>query len=110
MGLRDIVVRASPKLDREGISKALYEKKVKTIQRYQCDFCKYRSVKHIVAIHEKRCFRNPNRFCDFCGNTGKVMVEVDESQGTEVERDCPYCASFDKKKLKEIKIREKNEK
>ena len=45
--------------------------------------------------HEKRCFRNPNRFCDACGNTGKV-----------VEVDCTYCSKFDAKQLAEIEAYE----
>lgn len=81
-------------------------KKVRTMQRYQCDFCKKRSVKHIMEIHEKRCFRNPNRFCDYCDNEG-TTTEFDENTDTNYLLDCPYCALFDKKKLKEIETREK---
>ena len=79
-------------------------KAVKTIQRYQCDFCKYRSVKHICERHEKRCFRNPNRFCDRCQNTGKYMQEIDTPYETvsEVEMNCPYCSKFNPETLKEI--------
>lgn len=81
-------------------------KLVKTQQKYKCDFCKYRSVKHRVAIHEKRCFRNPNRFCDFCDNTGKIDSEHIENYGT-YKVDCPYCSKFNKKQLEEIIEREK---
>ena len=80
-------------------------KAVRTLQKYQCDFCKKRSVKHVIAIHEKRCFRNPNRYCDFCDNTGEVS-EVIEGVG-EYTQGCPYCSRFDEKKLKEIQAREK---
>jgi len=77
---------------------------VKTQQKYKCDFCKYRSVKHRVEIHEKRCYRNPNRFCDFCKNDGYTMEWVDEVGDVKV--DCPYCAKFDKEVLEQIKRRE----
>ena len=43
-------------------------KPIKTQQRYRCDFCKKTGVKSTMAIHEKRCFRNPNRYCDYCDN------------------------------------------
>ena len=82
-------------------------KPVKTMQRYQCDFCKKRSVKHIMEKHEKRCFRNPNRFCDFCGNKGHTVEEHDVGLIEKV--DCHYCSSFDKKMLKEIEERESKE-
>lgn len=75
-------------------------KAVKTLQRYQCDFCKKRSVKHVIALHEKRCFRNPKRFCDSCGNTGEVEFHVDGIGMAKAP--CEYCAKFDKKKSEEI--------
>lgn len=80
-------------------------KAVKTQQKYQCDFCKRRSVKHVIALHEKRCYRNPDRFCDACKNTGKVEGDVVDGIGV-VMGDCPYCSAFDKQKLKEIQERE----
>ena len=54
--------------------------------------------------HEKICFRNPNRFCDYCKNDGKTE-EFEEGIGHYV-LDCPYCSRFDKKQLKEIEQRE----
>lgn len=80
---------------------------VRTIQKYKCDFCKRRSVKHVIAVHEKRCYRNPNRYCDFCENTG--YIEQTEN-GQPYKTDCPYCAAFDEKTLKEIKEREEEDK
>jgi hypothetical protein len=90
-------------------------KKVKTIQRYQCDFCKKRSIKSVIEKHEKRCFRNPNRFCDYCNNKGYTtechgdLIE-DGDCGLSERVPCPYCASFDKKKLEEIEARENSNK
>jgi len=77
-------------------------KPVKTMQRYKCDFCSKRSVKSVIAIHEKRCFRNPNRYCDFCDNKRYTM-----ESGFKIP--CPYCVMFDPKRLKEIEEREKKE-
>ena len=80
-------------------------KQVKVMPRFKCDFCKKRSIKRVMELHEKRCFRNPNRFCDYCDNTGKVEVSENEMSYKE---DCPYCGSFDKKQLEEIEKREKS--
>lgn len=71
---------------------------VKTQKRYKCDFCKKRGIKKNIAWHEGNCFRNPNRVCSACENTGKISAGDDYN--TPI--DCPYCASFDKQKLKEI--------
>lgn len=85
---------------------------VKTLQRYKCDFCKKRSTKSVIEKHEKRCFRNPNRFCDNCKNEG--VVETFEDGGNDefvrVEVPCRYCAKFDPKVLKEIEERENKDK
>lgn len=75
-------------------------KPVKTMPRFQCDFCKRRSTKARMAIHEKRCFRNPNRICDNCDNTGTVYYEYDQTMP------CEYCSKFDPQQLKEIQERE----
>jgi len=83
-------------------------KKVKTIQRYKCDFCKKILTKYHMEIHEKRCFRNPDRYCDFCDNKGFIVEHYDGGHTREFP--CPYCVSFDKKMLKEIEAREEEEK
>lgn len=64
-------------------------KEVKTQKRYKCDFCKKRSTKSVMTLHEKRCFRNPNRFCDFCENNGHT---TEEENGCRYEVPCPYCS------------------
>ena len=79
-------------------------KQVKVHPKFKCDFCKKRSVKSVMALHEKRCFRNPNRFCDYCENKG-FIEEHYEGIGTQ-KIDCPYCSTFNPKKLKEIQERE----
>ena len=86
-------------------------KPVKTIQKFKCDFCKKRLVKSVMEIHEKRCFRNPKRFCDFCVNKGFTVEESDpiNCPGCTQKLPCPYCEKFDKKILKEIEEREKSE-
>ena len=82
-------------------------KPIRTQQRYQCDFCKKRSVKSVIKKHEKRCFRNPNRFCDYCQNKGFTMETMLEDY-PEHKVDCIYCRTFDKEKLKQIEEREAN--
>jgi len=83
-------------------------KEVKTQQRYKCDFCKKRSTKSVMELHEKRCFRNPSRFCDFCENNGFTMETIAEDFPAQ-KVDCIYCSSFNKKQLEEIEAREKKE-
>lgn len=51
--------------------------------------------------HEKICFRNPNRFCEYCENKGYTMEIIAEGFPAQ-KTDCPYCASFDRKKLEEM--------
>jgi len=82
-------------------------KAVKTIQKYKCDFCKKRGIKSSIERHEKICFRNTDRFCTLCQNTGEVSVVENEIGYYEP---CFYCAKFDAQQLKEIEAREKGEK
>jgi len=89
-------------------------KPVRTQQRYRCDFCKKTGIKSAIERHEKICFRNPNRFCDYCENKGYTTVchgdLIEEGDcGLSENVPCPYCAKFDKKMLKEIEAREKKE-
>lgn len=84
-------------------------KKVRIIQRYKCDFCQRRSIKHVIVLHEKRCFRNPDRFCDYCDNRGYTM-EILLDGYPEQKQDCPYCKGFNKYTLKAIEEDEKEEK
>ena len=75
-------------------------KAVKTLQKYKCDFCKRRSVKSAMIKHERICWRNPNRFCDNCNNTGKVKMQEDIYT---YEEPCHYCAQRDPKVEEAIK-------
>ena len=65
-------------------------------------------MKATIERHEKICYRNPNRFCELCENTGKVSNYIDEHIIQEIP--CPFCSNFDPKKLKEIEERERKEK
>jgi len=80
-------------------------KEIKTHKRYRCDFCKKTGIKRKMEWHEKMCFRNPNRFCSECNNTGLVDVYGDHWLG---QTECTYCAKMDKELLKEIDAREAN--
>lgn len=76
---------------------------VKVMPRFKCDFCKKRGTRTSMEKHERICFRNPDRFCDTCKNTG----EVEESDmGYYGKVPCYYCGKFDPEMLKEIEARE----
>jgi len=75
-------------------------KAVITRQKYKCDFCKKRGIKTAMEKHERRCFRNPNRFCDYCKNKGETDEGVDIYTHMVP---CPYCSQRDLAKEKAIK-------
>jgi hypothetical protein len=77
-------------------------KAVKTQQRYKCDFCKRRGIKRSIERHEKMCYRNPNRFCDLCKNTGKVHVIGDGINDPAYYEDCIFCSRFSKERFDAI--------
>lgn len=79
-------------------------KLVKSLPKYKCDFCKRRSVKSAMERHEKICFRNPDRYCELCKNTGYTGNDYDEPKVP-----CYYCKGFNKKMLEEIEARELSE-
>lgn len=83
-------------------------KPVKTQPKYKCDFCKKRGIKRVMNFHEPMCYRNPNRVCSFCQNTGKVEVAYGDEHDTRGIEDCSACSKFDKEKLKEIEEYEKS--
>lgn len=66
---------------------------VKVQPKFKCDFCKRRSVKHVMLKHEMRCFKNPNRFCDFCQNIRYTQV-YDVENGSTADFDCQYCEKY----------------
>ena len=82
-------------------------KPVKVMPKFKCDFCQKRSTKSVMEVHEKRCFRNPNRFCDNCENKGYTEEDhgIDEYSNW-IKTPCFYCEKFDPKMLKEIQERE----
>lgn len=51
--------------------------------------------------HERRCFRNPNRFCDNCQNKGFTRVHLAGDGVTEPayyeDQKCYYCTLRDPK-------------
>ena len=65
--------------------------------RYKCEFCNRKAYvsKSACLFHENRCFRNPNRSCTTCGNTG---TEFFDALGANLgvipdaeSRDCVSC-------------------
>lgn len=85
-------------------------KPVKVMPKFKCDFCNYRSTRAVMELHEKRCYRNPNRFCDACENKGYTEEnrggEAEDGLENWVKISCDYCSKFDPKILKEIQERE----
>jgi hypothetical protein len=81
-------------------------KPVKTLPKFKCDFCKRRAVKWVMELHEKRCFRNPNRFCDYCENKGftheHIVGDGINEEAYYQDIPCPYCSAKDEQKTKEI--------
>lgn len=70
---------------------------VKSKPRFRCDFCKHVSTKDAMIRHERRCWKNPNRYCETCENTGKMFI--DEGMGHSGYVDCWACSQFDPMKL-----------
>lgn len=66
---------------------------VKSNPRYRCAYCRRISTKAAMERHERRCFRNPNRECDACRNTG-IIEENRPFPHKDIQEECPYCAKF----------------
>lgn len=66
---------------------------VKQRPKYRCDFCRHTATKDAMERHERLCWKNPNRWCDTCGNTGRATVEYDYGMKEAVE--CWFCKQFD---------------
>lgn len=82
-------------------------KPVKTLPKFKCDFCKRRSTKSAMERHEKVCFRNPNRYCEYCDNRGETDevfgdVMYDGDGGLHGPVPCPWCSREDKAKTTAI--------
>jgi len=65
-------------------------KLVKTRTRYRCDFCARTSTRAAMEAHERMCWRNPDRHCPSCNNTGFYPRE-----SWEPEEPCYYCSKRD---------------
>jgi hypothetical protein len=70
------------------------ELKQVTYNQFKCDFCSriYRT-KLGCMEHENKCYRNPNRNCPTCDNTGTRFFVALGSNGGAIEEDeiCPSC-------------------
>lgn len=46
--------------------------------RYLCDFCKHKVyfMKSACQSHEDKCYKNPNRNCPTCQNTGVEQHDI----------------------------------
>ena len=64
---------------------------VKTRPRFKCDFCNFKATEPTVEKHERICWKNPDRYCNFCKNTGYT----DEGDGVWQELvPCYYCSQY----------------
>ena len=51
---------------------------------YGCDFCKRTNVwKATMERHEKMCYYNPNRECEFCDGSGTIQLWTGGSSSDE---------------------------
>jgi hypothetical protein len=66
---------------------------VKSKPKFRCDFCNHTSTKVAMERHERICWKNPNRYCDLCNNTGEM--DVDDGMGYRYSEPCYWCKQFD---------------
>jgi hypothetical protein len=66
-------------------------KPVQSKPRFRCDFCRFQATEPTVIKHERICWRNPERHCPTCNNTGVIAWVEDIYPYNEP---CPYCARF----------------
>jgi hypothetical protein len=76
-------------------------KLIKSKPRYRCDFCKHTSMEAAMKRHEVICFRNPDRYCELCGNKGEYTEVYDEGLSQTIP--CYYYSKFDPTKLEDTK-------
>lgn len=82
-------------------------KQIKTMPRFRCDFCRHTGIKRKMLVHEKVCWRNPNRHCDLCNDTGFVYTVLVEGSNDPqflspeygTTDPCVYCSKFDPLKV-----------
>jgi len=78
---------------------------IKTRPRYHCDFCSHTSTKAAMEAHESICWKNPNRHCPSCNDTG--FYREDYGGGYQDEP-CYWCKKLtpdsDAAKLLESKM------
>ncbi len=82
-------------------------KEVKVMPKFKCDFCKKRGIKRVMASHEQTCYRNPQRVCYACKNTGQVEVHYGDDHDTTGMENCKACEKFDEEMIKRIEHYEK---
>lgn len=63
---------------------------VQSRPRYRCDYCRYVATESAVARHEKICWKNPDRICPACSNTGFYDGGGTPEYGYE-QIPCHYC-------------------
>ena len=60
--------------------------------KFRCDFCNKTGTRASMEAHEPICWKNPDRFCDLCQNTGEV---TEGAPGYRILVPCLYCSQFE---------------
>lgn len=63
-------------------------REVKTRPKFHCDFCNRTSTKDAMEKHEIICWKNPNRHCESCNDTG--VYREDYGSGY-LDEPCYFC-------------------
>lgn len=64
-------------------------RQIKTRPRFHCDFCSHTSTKAAMESHERICWKNPNRHCESCNDTGFYREDYG---GGDVTEPCYWCS------------------
>ena len=68
-------------------------KLIKTRPKFKCDFCNHKAGIVGMTKHEKICYKNPNRYCETCKNTG-FMEDYYPEIGTD-RYPCIFCSKME---------------
>jgi len=50
-----------------------------------------------MLAHEKICWKNPDRYCESCKNTGFYEVDTGAGYGRNPVEECYYCKQYEKR-------------
>lgn len=70
-------------------------KLIRSLPRYRCDYCNHTGIERKMRVHEIVCWKNPNRHCETCNNTGLVYDNINDDGSLLAKQPCPYCSKYD---------------